>query len=1070
MADNYDIAIRVDPGAAVPLATSIATALGKAEEAGARAGAAIGRGMRESSLAIERTRDEMGRFGSSARQAAAAVDRTRSALEAQGSSLAQLMGGLGRTSLAFEGLSQAIGREQAMLDKINGPSRRYEQHLQTLDSLLAKDRISTEQYAEQVKKLNRELERGSTIKPTPAPAAPASSGILGAASGSVKGLAAAAGVLGAREVLSMANGYQELQNRMRVVVGEGESVTQMFRKVDSVAVATRSNLESTTIAYQRLKNATGEMGLSSDDLLRVTERINKAIKVSGAAADESAAAMRQLAQGIASGRLQGDELRSVLENTPYVAKIIADSLGVTIGKLRELGSQGKLTSSVVINAFESMGEKIDKDFGKTVPTLSEQWGVLKDRMTLAVGAVFESTGAFQALGDAVQVVGVVVGAVGDVTRGLRAALDGVTGAMGPLDDVVEGVVNPTTLLSAAFLGLTNPITLLLAAGPLLKEVFDGAAVAGKALGDAIFVDSATERARAYLAEMDALKRLHGEYEKLEQAQRTIATARAAGIDVPMFDLEQAKRAAEMASNMKRWFGIEIPAAFDESTKASKALDVQAAKLKEQRGLDEQAEQAKRLERALRGSNAVMDEHAEHWKSITDKLVDVNGALAKIAQQRDAIAKASGKDPLIEMYGKGRQDWLDTTRQEVALTRQKRDLTDEVNNSEYKYGDTVVRLRKVTAEHKDDLESVNGAFRDGKISMKEWGDELQRLGVEEDKATTILKGLRQPLGDWSSSISALNLLLKQGRIDLEQYNLELGKLSAAQPTRLGELGRGSGYTGGRKIGGEEFAVGFDKFTDEQATRAAERRAPSTLEAMGIGTSIDTSWMDALIEKQRLAGGVLEDAAIKTAAWNQELELIQIRAKDDGFGRAWEKIRVDITDTAGALETTLVNAFHGAENALVSFVTTGEFGFKKMIDAMLADLTRLLIRQAATGLLGALGGGGISSVFGTGATQAFSGLFGSAPGFANGGEGRIPGSGPPDSRLFVARASPGEHYKFTPPGQPTTPAAAMPQATPMFQIVPALGDDAMDAYMERRGERWHLYFGRRDPAKRGSSTGR
>ncbi len=268
--------------------------------------------------------------------------------------------------------------------------------------------------------------------------------------GAAKGLAVAAGVtFGVRELMGAANAYQNLQNRMRVVVQDGESVSATFEKVRSTAIATRSSIDTTTGAYQRLRGATKEMGLSSEDLLRVTGRINKAITVSGAATAEAQAGMIQLAQGIASNRLGGDELRSVLENLPYVADILAQSLGVTRGKLRELGEQGKLTASVIIGAFEKMGSKIDADFAKTAPTLGQQWTMFKDQLVVTIGKVFEATGLFTIFGNVLGAIGDVIGVVGDVVKGLATGWSAFLDVLGPVGDAIRRVLAPLGMLKNA---------------------------------------------------------------------------------------------------------------------------------------------------------------------------------------------------------------------------------------------------------------------------------------------------------------------------------------------------------------------------------------------------------------------------------------------------------------------------------------------------------------------------------------------------------------------------------------------------------------------------------------------
>lgn len=1025
--------IQVTGGVGVGVQAStekLVTTIEKGEEAAEQLGAAMTKAGRASSTgmaaaanAAGRARDQLGRF----------VGSTKAA-----TSSGQAMIGV------FDGVARAIRREQDMLDQIHGPARRYAQDLETLNSLMRRGAITGREYTAQIGQMKAAYERSRGV-----------GGGFMANLGGAGRLAAGAGVaFGLSEVAQAAVAYQNLQNRMRVVAGEGESVSATFDRIRESSLRTRSSLAETVGAYQRLKGATKEMGLGSSDLLRITERINKAIKVSGASGAEGAAGMQQLAQGLASGRLQGDELRSVLENLPYVADILAQSLGVTRGKLRELGEQGKLTSSVVINAFEKMGGKIDKDFGKTAPTLEEQWSTLRDTFMIVVGQIGTSLKVFETLGTALSAVGDVVGVVGDATQGLGdlfghlAKMAGAEGAGGSIQKYAIGGLGPLIDLAG-----------------FAKDGLD--AIADAMNESALASSRASE---AYIAQVEAMRRLLAEEAKLERAASTLDRARVAGLAVPALDLETAKRSAALASTAKQMFGVDLPASYDAATKKALELDAAIAKIREKRALEEQTKQAREFERALSGTNEVLEAHGKRYADAAEKIKIYDDALRKAQEFRALVPNA----PI--------------SRSDVEVVRGRRDALIELDATENRYGETIAAVRLKTLHQRDALEDAHGAYRTGGLTLKEYTDRLRELGVEEDRATKLLKELRQPALDWSATISALNALLRAGRIDLQQYNDELQKLAASQPTRTGELPRGAGFVGGRRVGGEEFAVGFEALSAEQQARATERGRTPGLAEMGIGTSIETGWMadferqradlqrtvsetkwlDDIAGKSETVAGMFERSALMTARWKQELELLQLQAQGDGFARGLERIRVEITDTAGALETTLVNAFHGAEQALIDFVTTGEFSFKKMVNSMLADLTRLLIRQAAAGILGGIAGGGTASVFGTGATQAFSGLFGGAPGFANGGQMAVKGKAGIDANLVAMRVTTGETITVTPPGQAPPAQGGAPAAV---TVVNVYSDAEMDRYMEQNGEQHFVNFLRRNwPAIRGRTTGR
>jgi tape measure domain-containing protein len=95
--------------------------------------------------------------------------------------------------------------------------------------------------------------------------------------------------------------------------------------------------------YSSISRATQDLGVSSEQTLRLTETLAKAITISGVSAQSANAAMIQLSQGLSSGTLRGEELNSIMEQTPRVARALAQGLGVGIGALREMGKEGKLT-------------------------------------------------------------------------------------------------------------------------------------------------------------------------------------------------------------------------------------------------------------------------------------------------------------------------------------------------------------------------------------------------------------------------------------------------------------------------------------------------------------------------------------------------------------------------------------------------------------------------------------------------------------------------------------------------------------------------------------------------------
>lgn len=221
-------------------------------------------------------------------------------------------------------------------------------------------------------------------------------GTARAASGGVdflkRALAGLGAALSVRELVRLLDTYTNLQNRLRATGLEGQKLGAVYQQLLDVANSTRSSLEGTVEMYSRMALAAKELGVSQQEVINFTKSLNQAVSLSGASATEAQAAMIQLSQGLASGRLSGDELRSVLEQLPVVADVIAKELKVTRGELKKMGEDGKITADVVMRAFRNAKTELADRFGKSVPTISQSFQVLKNNVIDFVGRLDTASG------------------------------------------------------------------------------------------------------------------------------------------------------------------------------------------------------------------------------------------------------------------------------------------------------------------------------------------------------------------------------------------------------------------------------------------------------------------------------------------------------------------------------------------------------------------------------------------------------------------------------------------------------------------------------------------------------
>lgn len=224
----------------------------------------------------------------------------------------------------------------------------------------------------------------------------------GDAMGRLRTLLAFAGVtLTAGSVVGMADAYTTLQNKLQPVTSSQAQVNELTGEMFELANRTRSEVGATTQAFVRFDRAMKGLGRSQDDTIRLTETINKALIVSGSTTQEAQSALLQLSQAFNSGRLSGDEFRAVSENMPIVLDALSKSMGAPIGALKELGSEGKITSGELIKALDLIEAEVDANFAKTVPTIAQAFVVLRNSASQFFGELNNSIGITNGIATAI---------------------------------------------------------------------------------------------------------------------------------------------------------------------------------------------------------------------------------------------------------------------------------------------------------------------------------------------------------------------------------------------------------------------------------------------------------------------------------------------------------------------------------------------------------------------------------------------------------------------------------------------------------------------------------------------
>lgn len=211
-------------------------------------------------------------------------------------------------------------------------------------------------------------------------------GTMSSLTGVAKALIAA---LSVQQVGAYAQAWQDLSNKLANAVRDSvppfETLADVTERVFDISQKTRSGLDATATLYARLERSTRSYGVSVEDITRLTTIINQGFVVSGSTAEEASNAIIQLAQGLASGALRGDEFNSVNEQGNRLMIALADSMNVSIGALRNMAAEGKLTTEVIVNGLLSQGDKIGQEFAKTTATISQSLEIANNNITKFFG-------------------------------------------------------------------------------------------------------------------------------------------------------------------------------------------------------------------------------------------------------------------------------------------------------------------------------------------------------------------------------------------------------------------------------------------------------------------------------------------------------------------------------------------------------------------------------------------------------------------------------------------------------------------------------------------------------------
>lgn len=780
---------------------------------------------------------------------------------------------------------------------------------------------------------------------------------------------------GIRGITALADEFINLENRVRVVTNGQKELRDVTERLYEISQRTRGSFSGTTEIFARTAVAARGLKVSQEQLLSITETLNKAIILSGAGSIEARAALIQLSQGIASGTLRGEELRSVLEQLPVVADLIAKKLGVARGNLIRIGKQGKISTQIILESLAAGQADIAAQFQKTIPTIGQGFQIMRNALVKMLGDFNNSTGVItkfarfliflsKHLDDVARVAAAAGIAISlyFVNRGLVAAISGIQKL------AIMAAKNP---MGAIVTGLTVATALLITFSDKISVTSDGLINLGD-LGRAAF-QTISEAIGAFVGLFD---------------QATASTdnlqnkAHETSSNVTLFFLSMVQAVAQILDKVIGTLTGFIGAFITFFAKLPKAVvdaTIQAANL-----LITGVEKLVNL--VINGLNKIRGALGQPLLEEVkfDKLENVAaGGVRDLAYGvadvfMEGLKSTNLEDAVVGLLDKSAKIAADRVHQTRELAKQDTtppvtpDVKEDKRNRLAEYlqdlRDQITLLKLSNREREIEAGLIDARNAKGASLTKAEEDETRGL-LNQIQALRIYSEMWDQLTvdqvEIPLRIAAINQLFVEGKIALDQYNMALADL--------------------------------------------------------------------------------------------QYQLLSLtNTTEAGFARGLLIIKEEIRDVAGATETTLVNAFHSAQDALVEFVTTGKLSFGDLVNSILADLTRLLTNQLLMQLL-SIGG---APTF-TGGTASGPGFVGPLPQFQHGASFDIGGSGGADSQLVAFMGTPGEHVNVIPEGK--SPESA-PQPQFNFKNVNVLDPGlVVDAMSTSQGEKVILNVIRRNPSQ-------
>lgn len=923
MSDDYPINIKIDPGTSLTDIAKVTEALDKTEQQAKATGTTM----------ATAARDAKGRY----------VEL--------GSGMAGVTAEGVKLGTALTDGTKALKDEADMLARINGPLQQYNAGLTALNSLLEKDKISAEQFAEQMVRLNAQLEKQSTIKqtnlqfgpdaamkgqvagpqfgPDRNQAGPSGNGDAGFAMTSTGALAAAGSVLAlGAAITTLGDRYIELANEGQRLVTAGMGVNEVLARQQSLSLDLKGSLSSTINLTAAVREGTEGLNMSMSQQEDLARGIAGEFAKSGKSIDDAAGFMKKLTLVEEQGTVSSRQLLQFFRESPPLVHDMELAFGKTETQLIAMAKAGNVSADMLNLVLTDSPDKAAALAART-ETLGEAWIHAKDSMALSAGEALKSSGIMDALGSTLKTIADAFGGLIQLGSGIveffKLVADGASGAVGGLHDlstglsVLKGLAADVAGLGGVKEGLQDRNVMMEYWAAFKKGANEAQAAVHdvKVEAESPIQLAAEKWIASYEKADDKIAGLKKVIEETTVSMRLLHDAEALGIDV--------------TSNLANVAALQ-----------AKAMKDLAAETKKQSG-------------AISEYDKIVEGIQKRHREYTEGLAAINLLLhqGKIGYQ-EATAEAA---KYYAMVGKPPPSPFKNTVFDPEFDPQA--LTGGLSvHSDAKF------LNTDTGALNPSLIANPGNAASNELGATDRDHDDHALEAQGARALALYDSIRS---------------------SAEKYRDEIAEIKTIEP--------------------------FDKqipLLDSLRAKYFDVLDPATKY---------TKELEDITAKAALAGASTEQLAQATDDLKKKFG--QERDISAGAADGLKEIRKELL-TGGALaaQKAMVDGFHSINDAIVDLATTGSANWSKMINSMLADLTRLALQMTEMSIFKAIvsigsGPPGIPGM--SGIADPFAAVSGPFGHNATGASWVQGGSGGPDSQVTAFRITPGERVTVETPEQ-------------------------------------------------------